>query len=193
MRMLNNPNTAPLTETPARFSTVVGKPATISLKYGSGRLFPSKRPGLPDQMMYSLSDGRVAWFSIDVARLIDELHLAPGEPFTICNLGARRGWDVRRAVAEPAANPQRPAHFEAADAIPPFAPEPTALAPQAAAPTVVAVAPATKLEHALKTAIQAASNAERFSHEIGYPVRFDAEAIKAMAITLVINGSEARR
>jgi hypothetical protein len=48
-------------------------------------------------------------------------------------------------------------------------------------------APPTKLEHALKTAISAAYNAERFGAELGYVVRFDADAIKSMAITVLIN------
>jgi hypothetical protein len=41
----------------------------------------------------------------------------------------------------------------------------------------------TKLEHALKTAISAAYNAEKYGSELGYVVRFDADAIKSMAIT----------
>jgi hypothetical protein len=51
-------------------------------------------------------------------------------------------------------------------------------------------APVTKLEHALKTAISAAYNAEKFGSELGYVVRFDADAIKSMAITVLINMSE---
>jgi hypothetical protein len=51
--------------------------------------------------------------------------------------------------------------------------------------------PTTKLEHALKTAISAAHNAERFGAELGYVVRFDADAIKSMAITVLINMSGA--
>ena len=50
--------------------------------------------------------------------------------------------------------------------------------------------PITKLEHALKTAISAAHNAEEFGSELGYVVRFDADAIKSMAITVLINMSE---
>ena len=56
--------------------------------------------------------------------------------------------------------------------------------------TLVPSAPATKLEQALKTAISAAHNAEKFGSEIGYVVRFDADAIKSMAITVLINMSE---
>ena len=54
--------------------------------------------------------------------------------------------------------------------------------------------PITKLEHALKTAISAAHNAEKFGSELGYVVRFDADAIKSMAITVLINmGDRATR
>jgi hypothetical protein len=48
----------------------------------------------------------------------------------------------------------------------------------------------TRLEHALKTAISAAHNAEKYGAELGYVVRFDADAIKSMAITVLINMSE---
>jgi hypothetical protein len=47
----------------------------------------------------------------------------------------------------------------------------------------------TKLEHALRTAISDAYNAERFGAELGYVVRFDADTIKSMAITVLINMS----
>jgi hypothetical protein len=53
--------------------------------------------------------------------------------------------------------------------------------------------PLTKLESALKTAIAAAHNAEKFGTEIGYVVRFDSDAIKSMAITVLINMSEGNR
>jgi hypothetical protein len=53
--------------------------------------------------------------------------------------------------------------------------------------------PTTKLEHALKTAISAAYNSEKFGADLGYVVRFDADAIKSMAITVLINMREERR
>jgi hypothetical protein len=53
--------------------------------------------------------------------------------------------------------------------------------------------PVTKLEHALKTAISAAHNAEKYGTDLGYVVRFDADAIKSMAITVLINMSEGGR
>jgi hypothetical protein len=62
-------------------------------------------------------------------------------------------------------------------------------APNGNSPSV----PMTKLEHALKTAISAAYNAEKYGAELGYVVRFDADAIKSMAITVLINMSEGGR
>jgi hypothetical protein len=53
--------------------------------------------------------------------------------------------------------------------------------------------PPTKLEHALRTAIAAAHNAEKFGADLGYVVRFDADAIKSMAITVLINMREERQ
>ena len=46
---------------------------------------------------------------------------------------------------------------------------------------------------AIKTAIAAAHNAEKFGAEIGYVVRFDSDAIKSMAITVLINMNEGSR
>jgi len=51
----------------------------------------------------------------------------------------------------------------------------------------------TKLEHALRTAISAAYNAEKYGTELGYVVRFDSDAIKSMAITVLINMGEGGR
>ena len=81
------------------------------------------------------------------------------------------------------------------DAIPPFAPM-----ANGNGTTVPAIQGgnshplhSTKLEHALKTAISAAYNAEKYGAELGYVVRFDADAIKSMAITVLINMSESGR
>lgn len=63
----------------------------------------------------------------------------------------------------------------------------------ATAPTPAVSPPLTKLESALKTAIAAAHNAEKFGAEIGYVVRFDSDAIKSMAITVLINMNEGSR
>jgi len=68
-----------------------------------------------------------------------------------------------------------------------------AATPSPAAPNPTTSNPTTKLEHALKTAISAAHNAEKFGSELGYVVRFDADAIKSMAITVLINMAQGAR
>jgi hypothetical protein len=191
MRLLNNPNA--LRDTPARFTIVIGQVYTVALEYPTGKQFPSQKPGLPDSVMFSLTNGQRLWLPVEVARLIDGLNLQPKERFTIRNHGLRRGWEVNKI--EPTA-PE--------DVTPPFAadfedeaPTPAAPAPPpartCASNTACTTTPMTKLEGALKTAILAASNAERYGNEIGYHVRFDAEAIKAMAITVLINSEGGRR
>jgi hypothetical protein len=160
-----------------------GIPITIALQYSTGQRVASRIPGAEDQMMYTLTDGRVAYLPLGVAQMIDELQLDSREPFTICKFGAR-DWEVQRGVlpqpAPPAPIP--PQRSEAA--------RPTATAPRESEtfPAIVpAGEPVTRLESALKTAILAASNAEKYGQSIGYTVRFDTDAIKAMAITVLIN------
>jgi hypothetical protein len=66
--------------------------------------------------------------------------------------------------------------------------------PSAPAPTLSrGPARPTKLEHALKTAITAACSADKYGAALGYVVRFDSDAIKSMAITVLINMSEGGR
>ena len=81
------------------------------------------------------------------------------------------------------------------DAIPPFAPMANGNGATVAARQDgnSQPLPSTKLEHALKTAISAAYNAEKYGTELGYVVRFDADAIKSMAITVLINMGESGR
>lgn len=84
------------TPAPDRFTLINGQPQTIALQYTSGKRVPSRIPNAPDQAMYTLSDGRRAYFPLEVGQMIDELRLAPGQPFTICKYGPR-DWDVQYA------------------------------------------------------------------------------------------------
>lgn len=136
-----------------------GIPLTLSLEYATGKRVSSRIPGAPDQMYYSLAGSRETYLPLEVGKLIDDLHLTPGEPFTLCKLGPGN-WEVDRQRKDTEPQPHSPADT-------------------------------TKLEHALKTAILAASNAEKYGTEIGYTVRFDSECIKSMAITVLI-GMEGR-
>ena len=122
----------------------------------------------------------------------DEVEGAASEPETPLERDLRMSAEI--ANARKAAN-EVPREITAIpdDAIPPFAP----MANGNTAATIKdgnkPPLPSTKLEHALKTAISAAYNAEKYGTELGYVVRFDADAIKSMAITVLINMSEGGR
>jgi hypothetical protein len=78
---------------PARFSLIKGQPTVIALKYPTGKRISSRFGA--DQMMYTLTDGRVGYFSLEVAAEIDSLGLAAGEPFEICHHGGAE-WSIER-------------------------------------------------------------------------------------------------
>jgi hypothetical protein len=113
-----------------------GVPVTIALQYSTGKQVPSLIPGAADQMFYTLTDGRHAYFPLEVAGLIDDLQLQSREPFTICKYGPRE-WQVERenpyagqaaASPPPASIPNKTA---AGAPAPAAAPQPAAV-PQAA-------------------------------------------------------------
>jgi hypothetical protein len=113
------------------------------------------------QVLFSLTTGQRLYVPPEVGAEISALTLAPGQPFTICKRSRESGrgftWEVERKAPQPA---------------------PSAPAPRTHAQT--------QIESALKTAVKAAYEAERFATEIGYTVRFSEESIRAMAITVLI-------
>jgi hypothetical protein len=173
----------------------VNVPAEITLERPEGTLVQGR---YGDRVMFTLADGRIMYVPPFVASKIQADGVAPGDRFQLCKTQVRNGnrrsieWSVRRLdPSEPSAETPLERDLRASlesattnengnghkDSPPPSVPAPT-----------------TKLEHALKTAISAAFNAERFGAELGYVVRFDADAIKAMAITVLINmNGETRR
>ncbi len=123
----------------------------------------------------------------------DEVKGAASDPETPLERDLRISTEI--ANAKKAAKEPRTISAITDDAIPPFAPmtngngTPVTAKPDGHSQPL----PSTKLEHALKTAISAAYNAEKYGTELGYVVRFDADAIKSMAITVLINMSEGGR
>jgi hypothetical protein len=164
-----------------------------------------------DRVMFHLADGRVMYVPPIVAGKIESHGIAAGERFELCKArladGRRRSveWRVKRLDPEddPQETPdtQLEAELRASAEI--------ALAKKSQLQLVngngngnghapspnepASSGPSTKLEHALKTAISAAYSAEKFGAELGYVVRFDSDAIKSMAITVLINMSEGSR
>lgn len=156
-----------------------GIPVTIALEFANGKRVPSRIPGAPDQIYYSLQGSREMYVPLEVGRVIEELGLRPGEAFTLCKYGPQN-YDVERAQKSEGSGITIPA--------------PSRVSGDS---SVASVSPApaemTKLESALRTAILAASNAEKYGEQIGYAVRFDTDAIKSMAITVLINMDGGRK
>lgn len=66
------------TRTPERFTLVNGVPQTIALQYAAGKRVASRIPGAPDQMLFSLSDGRRAYLPLEVGAEMVVRHLLVG-------------------------------------------------------------------------------------------------------------------
>ena len=196
-----------------RFQTNV--PNEVSLESPQGIVVQGR---YGDRMMFNLTDGQVMYVPPIVANKIEAEGIGPGEPFELCKsqvkTGQRRSieWSVRRLDPERTARDtswaiespetQLESDLRASVTIAngkngksPVADEPPPNLPIEEENLTVkpATQPLTKLESALKTAIAAAHNAEKFGAEIGYVVRFDSDAIKSMAITVLINMSEGSR
>lgn len=77
-----------------------GIPVTIALQFSTGKRVGSRIPGAPDQILYTLTDGRVAYLPLAVGQMIEELNLQPHEPFTLCKYGPS-DWEVQRAGQTP--------------------------------------------------------------------------------------------
>jgi hypothetical protein len=167
-----------------------------------------------DRALFTLADGRSMYVPPCVAAKIAEQGIGAGESFELCKGQIRDGrrilieWAVRRVDTPTESQEsqlehdlrlsveQAQAKREQAEPEPPIdlRVEPPrgdngGESKRAGHEPV----PRTKLEHALRTAISAAHNAEKFGSELGYVVRFDADAIKSMAITVLINMSDGNR
>ena len=197
-----------------RFQT--NSPTEVALNSPQGTIVEGR---YGERVLFHLTDGRVMYVPPIVARKIEAQGIAPGEPFELCKTQVKNGrlrsieWWLRRTHAESpnGDSPESPAEspgdlesqlVQSIAAVNganghhhhPSAPDQNEASENGSPRTVPSQpVPATKLEHALKTAISAAHNAEKYGTELGYVVRFDADAIKSMAITVLINMSEGGR
>jgi hypothetical protein len=171
-----------------KFQTNV--PLTVALRFADGKPVQSQFNG-EDQVMFTCSDGRRMYLSPYAAAKIEALHAKAGERITITKKEVQRGnrrgieWEAIRAVSEPepVRQPQPTTRIAASPAAPPNQ------APAASTATDNAISAKSKLEFALKTAIHAAHEGEKFAHSIGYSAypRFTSEDIRALACTVLIN------
>ena len=181
-------------------------PKEVALQSTQGTLVQGR---YGDRVMFQLAEGGVMYVPPIVATKIEEQSIAPGERFQLCKSRVTVGrrcsidWQVRKKEPEAdlcesqlESDLRRSIEAVTSDApqlVPPNRNGASGAKPPAQNGCGAASTPTTKLEHALKTAITAASNAEKFGAELGYVVRFDSDAIKSMAITVLINMSEGGR
>ena len=165
-------------------------PAEVILERPEGTLVQGR---YGDRVMFTLADGRIMYVPPFVASKIQAESIAPGDRFQLCKTQVRNGnrrsieWTVRRLdPSEPDAD--TPLERDLRSSLESVSTNSNGNGHKDPPPNAPPV-PTTKLEHALKTAISAAYNAERYGAELGYVVRFDADAIKSMAITVLINMS----
>ena len=195
---------APRTAAREKLVLQVGKPVTIALEFSTGKLVSSNIPGAPDQVYYTLTDGRGWYADLGAAEMIERLDLISREPFTVCKLGAGR-YEVQRAGRFPTepitsreAGPQQaaarpPREERGGERAAGNADRPVGGQTANDSHHESTSQPTTKLEQALKTAILASANAEKYATEIGYTVRFTPEAIKCMAISVLIGMEQGGR
>jgi hypothetical protein len=195
-----------------RFQT--NTPTEVALDSPQGTIVEGR---YGDRVLFHLTDGRVMYVPPIVARKIEAQGIAPGEPFELCKTQVKNGrlrsiewWLRRTAESSDGGHPEIPTEpatdlesqlvqsIAAANGTNGNHHSPVTAqheAPQNGSPQTEPgqPTPVTKLEHALKTAISAAHKAEKYGTDLGYVVRFDADAIKSMAITVLINMSEGGR
>jgi hypothetical protein len=195
-----------------RFQT--NTPTEVALDSPQGTIVEGR---YGDRVLFHLTDGRVMYVPPIVARKIVAQGIEPGEPFELGKTQVKNGrsrsieWWVKRNIAEPpnGKNTERPSEpqtdvesqliqsiaaiSENGNGNPSITAQNDATQNKSSQSGPSQSSPTTKLEDALKTAISAAHNAEKFGTDLGYVVRFDADAIKSMAITVLINMSEGGR
>jgi hypothetical protein len=170
-------------------------PVTATLAYADGMKVQGR---FGDQVMYSLTDGRVMYVPPLVRDKLVELRIRQNEPFNICRAERREGnrrfidWVVQpessaspalsagahRDVPQPPANGDGSAHGKSNG---------NGKGNGRSANTVGASGAAeSALRAALMTSIDAALAAEQYASAHGLSVRFGSEDLRAMALSLFI-------
>jgi hypothetical protein len=200
-----------------RFSTNIA--VEVALRFPEGKQVQSKLEGGADQMMYSLTDGRVMYVPLHVGERIRELRIGPGERFSLVKAevktGNRRGieWQVKRVDPPPEPPAPRPAAPTAPQATKPEGAAAQPVTPagvqsqstnngEGSAPAINgsgtvkanAAAPskasfAAAAEEFMVTAIEAARKAEEYAASHNCSIRFTSEDIQGLASTLFIQAA----
>jgi hypothetical protein len=169
-------------------------PVTATLAYADGLKVQGR---FGDQVMYSLTDGRVMYVPPMVRDKLVELGIRQNEPFAICRAERREGnrrfvdwvvkpdgsWEPGQSVTAHSESPGSPVNGEGARVKPNG--NGNGNGKSASAPTKSGTAEAA-LRAALTASIDAALAAEQYASAHGLSIRFGSEDLRAMALSLFI-------
>ncbi|HVO64233.1 MAG TPA: hypothetical protein VMT53_25155 [Terriglobales bacterium] len=167
-------------------------PVAVTLAYPDGLKVQGR---FGDQVMYSLTDGRVMYVPPVVRDKLVELGIRQNEPFAICRAERREGnrrfvdWVVQPEGSSQGANANGDSHGSPANgdsgARVKSNGNGNGNGKPASAPTKSGTAE-TALRAALMTSIDAALAAEQYASAHGFSIRFGSEDLRAMALSLFI-------
>lgn len=164
-------------------------PQTVTL----ASMDPTLCRGFKDELqhMYKLAGGKVMYVPPGVSKYFQEHGLHPGRPVTITKGRAPDGhntqWTVKLAEPEEKTIPIIWAGQKASAIL-----KDAKLEEYDVMPSQPVKLPDTRMTSALKTAVEAAWQAELFGEEIGYPVKFSSQDVRAMAISINIGMGSGR-
>lgn len=147
---------------------------TVQLKYPK----PTEVNGLGGkQLRWILLDGRALYTPLFLREKLEELQIKPGVKFTVQKAVTNGNveWKVERR-AQPIQQV-----LDVGPSVDSPVPE-----PDEDEPTYPPAAKTSKLEYALKIAVNAAHKAEAEGQKIGYNIRFGSQDVRALAISLLI-------
>ena len=187
------------------FKPRVGFPEIVALAFDQGKMVTSHLDG-SSQVLLTFTDGRRWYVSIFTANRIHEAGILARQQFEVTKLG--RGindWQIVPLSAQPgaapgtvpfapvSAGPATQSNTSTCDgngrALPPQALAPRPAAPPAPDQRSQTISPASaKLMACLKSAIDAAKEAEVYAKAQDFELRFSSEDVRTMANTLAMNG-----
>jgi hypothetical protein len=180
------------------------KPEVVALAYADGREYPSKIPGAPAQVMFTLVDGRRVFWPQPFAESLKSAGIAANVPFEVVKAEIAKGRTQLqfrplsgggRAVNAPAseaptskgtnnysspndipAPPERLYTAPATRTAPPAAPEPTPITPRAACMCA-----------AMMAAVDAVLETQAYAARKGLGLTFGEESVRAIGLSIYIS------
>ena len=168
-------------------------PEVIALQFATGKIVESTIPNAPNQVLFTLCDGRRTFLPLSAADSIREAGIQAMQEFEIVKASANdfrvrpMGAGAAGSIATQAIAQTTQATTNSSNGITALPAPPQAAAP--APPPAPELNPASlKLMSCLKCAIDAAVEAEAYAVRRGLELRFSSEDIRTMANTISMSG-----